>query len=162
MVSLWWELCKLSIYTLKSDQWITIWCVKYELESLLLIFIYCNPKLKVACKNANFECQYIRIHTDEKASKISKIRHFAFSHKKYFVILTKLGSTHLNETIRYASKWFILTQNPESVNLKCITYPQPIPLPFRGISSSKQDSVIGKRRYHLALFEDFKMKCNKQ
>ena len=40
-------------------------------------------------------------------------------------------STTLDEIIRCASKWFILTQqvqNLELVNLKCVTYTQPIPL----------------------------------
>ena len=37
-------------------------------------------------------------------------------------------STSVDETIRFASKLFILIQNLEFVNLKCIAYPQPIPL----------------------------------
>ena len=47
------------------------------------------------------------------------------------VILSTLESTTLDETSRCASKWFILalkTQNLELVNLKCVTYAQPIPL----------------------------------
>ena len=56
MVSLWWDLlCKCLIYTLKSDQWITIWWAKFELECLLLIFIYFNSKFKVTCKNGDFK-----------------------------------------------------------------------------------------------------------
>ena len=47
-------------------------------------------------------------------------------------ILSTLEHTTLDETIRCASKWFILklknTQNPELVNLKYVTYVQPIPL----------------------------------
>ena len=39
-------LCKCSIYTLKSDQWITIWWAKFELECLLLIFSLHQFKIK--------------------------------------------------------------------------------------------------------------------
>ena len=61
---LWCELlCKVSIYTLKSDQWITIWWEKFELQCLLLD----------TCKNGDFEYQYIRTHSEEKTSKISNI-----------------------------------------------------------------------------------------
>ena len=56
-IDLWWMvslgcelLCKLSIYTLKSDQWLTIWWAKFELECLLLIFIYFHSEFKVSCK----------------------------------------------------------------------------------------------------------------
>ena len=48
MVSLWCELlCELSMYTLRSDQLITKWWAKFELECLLLIFIYSNSKFKL-------------------------------------------------------------------------------------------------------------------
>ena len=46
-------------------------CAKFELECLLLIFIYFNSKFKVAYKNMDIECRYIRIHAKEKPSKIS-------------------------------------------------------------------------------------------
>ena len=61
---------------------------------------------------------------------------FAFFSWKYLnliAILSTLGSTSLDEFIKCASKWFILrqkTQNLEVVNLKCVTYAQPIPLPL--------------------------------
>ena len=45
--------------------------------------------------------------------------------------MSTLEPASLDETIRCASKWFILTQrtqNLEFFNLKCITYAQPIPL----------------------------------
>ena len=79
------------MYTLKSDQWITIWWAKFELKCLLLLFIYSNSKFKVACKTADFEYRYIWTHTEgkKKLSKISNIT-FAilpFSHKNK---LTKL------------------------------------------------------------------------
>ena len=48
-------------------------------------------------------------------------------------ILSTLESTTLDEAIRCTSKWFISTlkmQNLELVNLKCVTYVQPIPLSF--------------------------------
>ena len=40
-------------------------------------------------------------------------------------ILSTLEHTTLDETTRCTSKWFILTL---PVNLKCVTYAQPIPL----------------------------------
>ena len=88
---------------------------KFEFEYLLLlIFTYSNSKFKVTCTNVDFECQYIRTHTKEKLSEISNIT-FAtlpFYHKKYsnwMAILSTLEFTALGETIRCASKWFILT-----------------------------------------------------
>ena len=88
MVSLWCELlCKISIYTFKSDQRIKIWWAKFELECLLLIFTYSNSKFKVTCKNTDFECWYNRTHTKEKLSKIPNIT-FAilpFAHKNTYL-----------------------------------------------------------------------------
>ena len=49
-----------------------------------------------------------------------------------------LESPSLDETIRCALKWFILTrrtQNLEFVNLKCVTYTQHIPLPLNSLDS---------------------------
>ena len=74
MVSFWYELlCKLSIYTLKRDQWITIWWEKFELECVLLIFIYSDSKFKATCKDANLESGYIKTLTEENPFKISNI-----------------------------------------------------------------------------------------
>ena len=75
---LWWGLsCKLSIGTLKNDQWITNWWAKFKLECPLLKTIYSNSKFKVTCKkiwNLNsFECRYIRTLSEEKSSKIYNI-----------------------------------------------------------------------------------------
>ena len=39
----------------------------------LLVFIYSNSKFKVTWKNVNFECQYIRTHSEENPSNISDI-----------------------------------------------------------------------------------------
>ena len=64
-------------------------------------------------------------------------RYFAFFSSKYFnliVILSTLKSTSLDENIRCASKWLILTkrtQNLESVNLKCVSYARSIPVPLK-------------------------------
>ena len=44
-----------------------------------------------------------------------------------------LETTSLDETIRSASKWFILTQRTQTlqiVNFRYVFYVQPIPLPF--------------------------------
>ena len=95
-------------------QWKAIERAKFSLKCLLSICIYSNSKSRVTCTKAHFECQYIRTHTKEKQSKISKIT-FAICHfirKKYpnwMAILSTLESTTLDETIRCASKWFILT-----------------------------------------------------
>ena len=87
-------------------------------------------------KNVDFECQYIRIHFEEKMSKIFYITFtiLSFSNKNVLTIKwPSLESTFIDETIRHASKWFTpaqRTQNLEFVNLKCVTSTQPIPVPF--------------------------------
>ena len=51
-------------------------------------------------------------------------------------ILSTLESTTYSKTVRYALKWFILTQktqNLELVNLKRVTYTQPIPHALSGL-----------------------------
>ena len=120
--------CKLKVWALQSHQRETIYDMvffaklvgqwkskewaKYELECLLLTwlkFIYSHSKFKVICKNADFECRYIRTHTKEKPSKISNIA-FAilpFHQKKYGHTLDE--TTTLDETISCPSKWIILT-----------------------------------------------------
>ena len=66
---------KFSIYILKSDQWITIWWAKFELEYECLLLII----IKVTCKNADFEWRYIRTHNEEKHLNFQHyIRHFDF------------------------------------------------------------------------------------
>ena len=55
------------------------------------------------------------------------------------IILSILESTYLDESIKCSSRWFILAQgmqNVEIVNLKCITYTQLIWVPLN------QDEVI--------------------
>ena len=96
-----------------------IWSTGRHLRrpGLLLISIDSNSKFKVICKNGDFECRYIRTHSEEtKPSKLSNITFailiFFFS-SKYIAILSTLESTSLNETITCASKWFILTQHKE-------------------------------------------------
>ena len=73
------------------------------------------------------------VHQNSFRRKLSKISNITFailpfSHKN---TLTKLPSCvlwsliFLDETVKCASKWFILTQrtqNLEFVNLKCVTY----------------------------------------
>ena len=56
-------------YTSKIDRYISIWWGKFELECLLIIFIYLNPKCKVTCKNVDFECRFIKTHFEEKSLK---------------------------------------------------------------------------------------------
>lgn len=68
--SLWCVLLrKRPIYTSKSDRWIPLWWAKFELECLLIIFIYFNSKFKVTCKNEDFECRCIKTHFEEKSLK---------------------------------------------------------------------------------------------
>ena len=52
-----------------SQSGMPIWWGKFELECLLIIFIYLNPKCKVTCKNVDFECRFIKTHFEEKSIK---------------------------------------------------------------------------------------------
>ena len=122
MISIWFELlCRLSINILNSDQWIAK-LGKCELECLLII--YSNSKFIVTCKDAGFECPYIRTHTKEKRLKYyfwHLVRpFFLFLIKKKWkkiVILSFLVSKSLDETIRCASKWFVVTQRTQALQL---------------------------------------------
>ena len=80
-----------------------------------------------------FECRCIRTHTEEKPSKIYNITFailtFYQKKKSWMIILSTMESIYLDESIKCASRWFILaqrTQNLEFVSLKCVTYTQPI------------------------------------
>ena len=64
---------KLMFFAKLVRQWESKEWAKFELECLLLIFIYSNSKFKATCKNADFEFWYIRTLTKEKPSKISDI-----------------------------------------------------------------------------------------
>ena len=69
-------------------------------------------QFKITCKNADFECRYIRTQTKEKTFKISNST-FAilpFSHKNTLTNFTILTQT---------------TQNLQLVNLKCVTQKHP-------------------------------------
>ena len=84
MVSPWCELlCKLSICTL-SDQRITIWWAKFELECVLLMVIYYISKFKVSCKKADFRYWFIRTHTKENHLK------FLTFHSPFSLFLMKI------------------------------------------------------------------------
>ena len=80
-------------------------------------------------------CRYVRPHPEEKPSKTSNIT-FAILHFSHQNTLTKspswvFWSLLFYETIRCASKFFILTQRKqmlEFVNLKWVTYTQSIRL----------------------------------
>ena len=59
-------------YTFKSDHWIAISWANFELEYLIYSFttyVY-STEFKVTWKNGDFECRYIRIHTEEKQEAI--------------------------------------------------------------------------------------------
>ena len=78
-----------------------------------LIFIYFISRLQATCKNGNFECQYIRTLFEERNVKMSSITldilHFCIKMLQVNCYPKNLESTLLDETIRYASRWFILT-----------------------------------------------------
>ena len=61
-----WVIIKPTFYILKSDQWMTIWWAKFDLECLLLIFIYSNSTKSLAKRN-------IIKHTEEKSSAMACI-----------------------------------------------------------------------------------------
>ena len=54
------------IYTSKNNRYIPLRCAKFELECLLIIFIYFNSKFRVICENEDFKYRCIKIHFDEK------------------------------------------------------------------------------------------------
>ena len=155
MVSIWCELlCKLSIYTFKSDQWMTIWWEKMWVKCLLLIFTYSNSKFKVTCKMRTLNAGTSELIPKKNCSKISNITFtiLPFSHKNTLTKLfmpNTLESTSLDEIIRCPTKWFILSQrmqNLEYINLMCVTYAQPIPL-LLTIETKKwnRDTYINKQ-----------------
>ena len=90
-------LCRLSICTLESDQWITKWWAKFESECLLLILIYSNSKFNVTCKNVDFQCRFIRNRTEENLYKISNITFAILHYIRYFAFLSK-NKTKQNKT----------------------------------------------------------------
>ena len=54
---------KRQIYTSKNNQYIPFCWAKYELECLLIIFIYFNSKIEVTCKNENFKIPVYQTHS---------------------------------------------------------------------------------------------------
>ena len=76
-----------------------------------------------------------------------------FYQKKYsnwMAILNTLEPTALDDTISFASKWFILTskgQNLELVNLKCVTYAQSIPLSLKTWKKFQDLSTITQLKH---------------
>ena len=73
------------------------------------------------------------LHTKEKPSKISIITFAILPFYQEKILKQNDQSTALDESIKSASRWFILaqiTQNLEFVNLKCITYTQHIWVPL--------------------------------
>ena len=73
------------------------------ISTTVLIFHYSSWKFKVTWKYVNFECQYIRTHSEEKRFKISNI---TFAILPVFIKILKLPywilieSTTFDETIR--------------------------------------------------------------
>ena len=105
---------------------------KFELESLLLIFIYVISKFKVTYKNGKLECLHFRIYSKENHQK------FLTLHSPFCSILIKILLTQLPYWVLWnllflmkpsSCSKFILAQRRQSlefVNLKYITFTQPI------------------------------------
>ena len=90
-------ICKLSIYTLKSDQWITVWWAKFELECLLL-FIE-NLKKRRLSMSVHQNSFRRGKNTSTIPNITFTILHFAHQNT-YFNCLSALESTFFYETIR--------------------------------------------------------------
>ena len=124
MASLWCDLlCKLSINTWKSGQWITIIVSKkLKLEYLLLlIFIYSNSKFKVTCKNRDIECQYIRTQTKEKTSKTSNITYIKLPFSHTILHLNCHLNPNLPDPVNFVP-FGTMTYSPFDINLMNITW----------------------------------------
>ena len=76
---LWYELSrKRPINTSKSTRWIPLGWAKFELECLLITWIYFNFKFK------DFECRSIKTHSEEKSLK------FVLFHSPFCFLLDKI------------------------------------------------------------------------
>ena len=99
----------IEFYTLKREQYITIWWAKFESEFLLLlIFIYTDSKSLQKCR------LWMALHqnfiTDKKHLKLPTLHLLFGIFLINILVLTTLESTFFSETIRCAPKWFILNQ----------------------------------------------------
>ena len=111
---------------------------KSEFKCLLLTF---NSKFNVTCKTKT-----LNACTSELILK-KKPQNFLTLHSPFCIFLhqitlklnchpSNLESTFLEKNIRYTSRWFILQcspkmQNLEFINIKCVTYTQPIWTPLK-------------------------------
>ena len=129
----------------KSKKW-----AKFELECIQLIFIYSNLKIKVTCKMRTLNA-YIRTHTKEKPSKIFNIFFLAIlpfylkTYSNWIAIMRSLESifSWWNHHIHFKMIHFnIKMQNPDLINLKCITYTQPIPLSWSSKCKSSSETFF--------------------
>ena len=97
MVCLLYELiCNISTYTLETDQWIA----KFELECLILMFIYFNSNFKVTCKDGVFECSYIRTHLEKRKVKKKKKKKTS---KIFNITLAIFSLSHQNTSTKLPS-----------------------------------------------------------
>ena len=92
-------LCKLSIYTLKSGQKIAIWWAKFELECLLLIFIYSNYKFKAICKMT------LNVSTSELIPKKKHLK-FLTLHLPFCLFLIKILKLNCHPEYAYFGFYF--------------------------------------------------------
>ena len=92
----WCELsCTRSICTLKSDQWISIYWAKFELECLLLVFIYSNSKLKSLAKTRTLNAGTSELIPKKKEKvklelEIETCIKFQTLHSPFYLFLIKL------------------------------------------------------------------------
>ena len=133
---------KRSIKTSKNDQLIQLlWAkpvAKFELECLLIMFIYFNSEFKVTWKKGDLECWFIEIDFEEKCPKFATLQSaFCLFLIKIFKliyipswVLSWLWSLLLvikpPDTLINSSFWPKIMQNLEFINLKYVSYTQSI------------------------------------
>ena len=106
LLSLWCELLhNLAIYTLKSDQWITIW-------EQIWVGISTNVHLLIQNSKSLAKMETLNASTSQLIPKKKSLS----LHSPYCIFCIKIAtlrtleSTVLDEIIRYARRWFILAQ----------------------------------------------------
>ena len=144
MGSLWCELlCKLSIYTLKSDKCIMVkvTCLaKFEFKYLQLLFIYFNSKIaKTATSNAGRA--YIRTHPEKTCQRfltlhspicifLIKCSKFNCHHPEYFLIYFFWWYHNIHFKMVYSSPKKAISRISIS---SVFTYTQPLRVSYKRV-----------------------------
>ena len=111
------------------------WSIDKQIVSKITNNTHLKLKLKVNCKNKDFEYRCIKMHFEEKSFEFyyfGQSPFCIFFHQNsftYLTILSRLESTFWDKTIKDVSNWFVLakiTQNLEFINLKHVLYTLPI------------------------------------